>query len=88
MPDNITQWRVFQDDLEIKKILELTDKLSTSLIEQDWDNEFDDNVTYSENSIADHKTVELKGNFIPKGLVLLEILFSKDDTLLNPTMQS
>ena len=30
--------------------------------------EFDDNVTYSENSIVDHKIIELKGNFIPKGI--------------------
>ena len=30
----------------------------------------------------------MKGNFIPKGLVRLEILFSENDTLLNPTMQS
>ena len=40
------------------------------------------------NSIADHKIVELKGNFIPKGLVPLERLFSKDDTLLKPTLQT
>ena len=77
MPDNIKKWRVFQDDLEIKKFLELTNELSTSLIEQDRDNEFDDNVTYSENPILDHKIIELKGNFIPKGLVPLERLFLK-----------
>ena len=39
-------------------------------------------------SIVDHKIVELKGNFIPKGLVPLERLFSKDDTLLKPTLQT
>ena len=39
-------------------------------------------------SIADHKIVELKGNFIPKGLVPVERLFSKDDTLLKPTLQT
>ena len=37
-------------------------------------------------SIDDHKIVELKGNFIPKGLVPLERLFSRDDTLLKPTL--
>ena len=30
----------------------------------------------------------MKGNFIPKGLVPLEIFFSKDDTPLKPAMQS
>ena len=39
-------------------------------------------------SIADHKIVELKGNFITKGLVPLERLFSKDDTLLKPALQT
>ena len=38
--------------------------------------------------IGNHDIVELKGNFIPKGLVPLEILFSKDDTILKPTIQS
>ena len=42
----------------------------------------------TKDSIADHKIVELKGNFIPKGLVPLERLFSKDDTLLKPTLQT
>ena len=37
-------------------------------------------------SIVDHKIVELKGHSIPKGLVPLERLFSKDDTLLKPTL--
>ena len=32
--------------------------------------------------------MELKGNFIPKGLVPLERLFSKDDTLIKPTLQT
>ena len=40
------------------------------------------------NSIGNHEIVELKGNFIPKDLVPLEILFSKDDTLLKPIVQS
>ena len=39
-------------------------------------------------SIENHKIIELKGNFIPKGLVPLERLFSKDDTLLKPMLQT
>ena len=35
-----------------------------------------------------HKIIELKGNFIPKGLVPLERIFSKDDTPLKLAMQS
>ena len=41
-----------------------------------------------ENEIAGHKIIELKGNFIPKGLVPLERIFSKDDTPFKSAMQS
>ena len=76
--DNIKEWRVFEDDLEIKRFLELTGEFSNSLIDQDQDDEVDDIVEYSENTIVEHKIIELKGNFIPKGLVPLERNFSKD----------
>ena len=39
VPDNIKQWRVFEDDIEIKKFLELTSEFSNLLIEQDEDEE-------------------------------------------------
>ena len=47
-----------------------------------------ENELCTKDSIADHKIVELKGNFIPKGLVPLERLFWKGDTLLKPTLQT
>ena len=65
----------------------MTGEFSTSLIDHDQDFEFDEIASCSINSISNHKIIELKGNFIPKGLPPLERLFSKDDTLLNPTMQ-
>ena len=88
VPDNIKQWRVFEDDLEIKKKLELTGEFSKLFIDQDQDEEFEYADEYSENEIVGHKIIELKGNFIPKGLVPLERIFSKDYILLKPTMQS
>ena len=42
VPDNIRQWRVFEDDLEIKRFLELTGEFSNSLIDQDQDDEVED----------------------------------------------
>ena len=48
----------------------------------------DKNASHFKNSISVHDAIELKGNFIPKGLVPLERLFSNNDTLLKPTMQS
>ena len=85
--DNIKQWRVFEDDLEIKRFLELTGEFSNSLIDEDKDDEVEDADEYSKNTIVGHNIIELKGNFIPKGLVPLERILSKHDTLLKPTMQ-
>ena len=58
------------------------------MIDQDQDIDWNDRNSCINNSIGNHDIVELKGNFIPKGLVPLEILFWKDDTLLKPTIQS
>ena len=42
VPDNIKQWRVFEDDIEIKKFLELTGEFSNLLVDQDQDEEVED----------------------------------------------
>ena len=68
--------------------MELTGEFANDLVDQDQEVELVENEPYTKDSIADHKIVELKGNFIPKGLVPLERLFSKDDTLLKPTLQT
>ena len=46
-------------------------EFSNSLIDQDHDDEVDNTVEYSENTVVEHRIIELKGNFIPKGLVPL-----------------
>ena len=66
--------------MEIKKFPKLTGELSTYVIDEDEVIETDHTSLFSENPIANHNIIELKGNFIPKGLVPLERLFSKDDT--------
>ena len=66
----------------------MTREFSNSLIDQEEDDEVEDFEDIAENEIAGHKIIELKGNFIPKGLVPLERIFSKDDTLLKPVVQS
>ena len=89
IPDNIKHWKVFQDDLEIKKFLELTGEFSNSQIDEEQDDDDGDEFpSFIEQSIVDHNIIELKGNFIPKGLVPLEILFLKDDTLAKSVVQS
>ena len=80
---------MFQDDLAIERFLELTGEFSNSQIDEEQDdddrNEFP---SFIEQSIADHKIIELKENCIPKGLVPLERLFLKDDILVKPALQS
>ena len=88
VPDNTKQWMVFEDDIEIKKFLELTSEFSNLLIDQYGDEEVEEVDEYSENEIVGHKIIELKSYFIPKGLIPLEIFFSKDDTPLKPAMLS
>ena len=78
---------MFQDYPKINKFLELTGEFSTSHIDEEQDDDMDEFHYFTEQSIANHKIIELKGNFIPKGLVPLERLFLKDDTLAKPTVQ-
>ena len=47
VPDNTRQWNVFEDDMEIKKFLELSGEFSNSLIDQDQDDEFGCDDEYS-----------------------------------------
>ena len=63
-------------------------EFSDDTIEPEQDSGWEENEPCINNSIVDHKIVELKGNFIPKGLVPLERMFSKDDTLIKPTLQT
>ena len=86
VPDNVKQWKVFEHDIEIKMFLELTGEFSNSLIDQEQDDEVEEFEGVAENEIAGHKIIELKSNFIPKALVPLERIFSKDDTPLKPVV--
>ena len=86
VPDDIKHWKFFHDDQEIKEFMELVGEFSDDIVDQEQDFELMENEPCRNDSIADHKIVELKGNWIPKGLVPLERLFSKDDTLLKPTL--
>ena len=42
IPDNLKHWRVFQDDLEINKFLELRGYFSNSQIDEEQDDDVDD----------------------------------------------
>jgi ribonuclease HI len=79
IPDNVKHWKVFEDDLEIKRFLETVDEFSALHIDQDPDSEINPHADVFLNKIANHHIVQLPSNHIPKGLVPLERLFDRND---------
>jgi hypothetical protein len=77
--DNMKHWKVFKDDLEIRKFLESVDEFSALHIDQDPDPEGNPHPEVFLNKISNHHIVHLPSNHIPKGLVPLEILFDGND---------
>jgi hypothetical protein len=79
IPDNVKLWKVFEDDLEIKRFLETVDEFFALHIDQDLGSEINPHVDDFLKKIANHNIVQLPSNHIPKGLVPLEKLFDKND---------
>jgi hypothetical protein len=82
IPENVKHWKVFEDDLEIKTILETVDEFSALHIDQDHDIEESPHADVFLNKIVDHHIVQLPSNHIPKGLVPLERLFDRNDVVV------
>jgi ribonuclease HI len=83
IPDNVKHWKVFEDDIEIKRFLEIVGEFSALHIDQDQDTEESPHANIFLNKIVDHHIVQLPSNHIPKGLVPLERLFEKNDVDVN-----
>jgi ribonuclease HI len=79
IPDNVKHWKVFEDDLEIEKILQCVDEFSALHIDQDPDPEGNPHSEVFLNKIVNHHIVQLPNNHIPRGLVPLERLFNGND---------
>jgi hypothetical protein len=82
IPNNVKHWKVFEDDIEIKKFLETVEEFSDLHIDQDQDIEEISHVDSFLNKIVDHHIVQLPSNHIPKGLVPLERLFDGNDVVV------
>jgi hypothetical protein len=80
--DNVKHWKVFKDDLEIKRFLETVEEFPALHIDQDPVSEakLDDGNFLSK--IAEHDIVQLPNNHIPKALVPLERFFDRNDVAL------
>jgi ribonuclease HI len=79
IPDNVKHWKVFEDDLEIKRFLENVEEFSALHIDQDPDSNIESQAKVFLNKISNHHIVQLPNNHIPKGLVPLERLFDNND---------
>jgi hypothetical protein len=82
IPENVKHWKVFEDDLEIKRFMEIGEEFSSIHIDQDHDDTKIPHVDILLNKIVDHKIVQLPSNHIPKGLVPLERLFDRNDVVV------
>jgi hypothetical protein len=82
IPDNVKHWKVFEDDLEIKRFLETIEEFSEMHIDQDSvsEEEFDGSELLSK--IENHEIIQFPGNHIPRGLVPLERLFDGNDVAI------
>jgi ribonuclease HI len=82
IPNNVKHWKVFEDDLEIKRFLETVEEFSAMHIDQDSvsKEKLDDGNFLSK--IAERDIVKLPNNHIPRGLVPLERIFDRNDVAL------
>jgi hypothetical protein len=71
--------KVFEDDLEIEKFLQSVDEFFALHIDQDHDTEGDPHPKVFLNKISNHQIIQLPSNYIPMGLIPLEILFDGND---------
>jgi ribonuclease HI len=79
IPDNVKNWKVFEDNLEIKKFLQSVDEFSAFHVDQDPDPEGDPHSEVFLNKIVNHHIVQFPSNHIPRGLVPLDRLFDGND---------
>ena len=98
IPDNSKYWQVFEDDMQIRRFLELSGEFVNTHI--DTENNDDETFESDEENETEKKDAEklrktlggkdiiqLKNNFIPRGLIPLENLFDQNDVAKNPKVK-
>ena len=71
LPDNVQHWKVFEDDDEVNRFLQVIDEYSEMQIDQE------NSQPRLRNKIGKDSIVQLPSNHIPKVLVPLEKLLTK-----------
>ena len=90
MPDSIKYWQVFEDDKQVEIFLQMSDEFANMNIDVECYFNEDERMDACsdddpfQNQIAGRDIVQLKNNIIPKGLVLLENLFHKNNVARIP----
>ena len=97
IPDNYKYWQVFEDDMQIRRFLELSGEFVNTRVENENGNdrtpEDEEEVDSEEDAKNLRKTlggkdiIQLKNNFIPRGLIPLERLFDQNDVGKNPKVK-
>ena len=97
IPDNYKYWQVFEDDMQIRRFLELSGEFVNTQVENENGNdktpEEDEEIESEEDAKKLRKTlggkdiIQLKNNFIPRGLIPLERLFDQNDVAKNPKVK-
>ena len=79
LPDNFHHWKVFEDDDELNRFLQVIDEFSKMQIDQENDALEENPKSQLRNKIGKNSIVQLPSNHIPKGLIPLERLFDQND---------
>ena len=97
IPDNSKYRQVFKDDMHIRRFLELSGEFVNTPIDTKNDNDGiqDDQDLEKEGNgaeklkgtIGGKDIIQLKNNFIPRGLIPLEKLFDQNDVAKNPKVK-
>ena len=84
LPNNVKFWRVFENDDELGKFLQLVDEFSDMHIDQENLNMEEAKQLKLKDKVADQNIVQLPSNYIPRGLVPLEELFDHNAIPFKP----
>ena len=98
IPDNSKYWQVFEDDMQIKIFLELSGEFVNTHIDVENGNceNFQDAEESEEELINTEKLkgtlggkdiIQLKSNFIPRGLIPVEKIFYQNDVAKDPKVK-
>ena len=94
--DNTRYWLVFEDDMQIKRFLELSGEFINTHIDEedansqnflDADEEEAAGAGKLKDSLGGRDIVQFKSNHIPRGLIPLQSLFDQNDIAKDPKVE-